>query len=720
MSAEVDLGIPYLIDVRPLGAGGFGAVYAAFDTRMDRPVAVKVLTSPVEATGGRGFDRERKAMGRLSSHENIVTLFQAERMPNGQPYLMMELVPGGSLRDRLDRDGAMPWREAVRHVIGVCRALEFAHGHGVVHRDIKPANILLDGDRAKLTDFGIAQLADHSRTGSGEVAMSLLHTAPESFSGPRDHRSDLYSVASTLHHLVTGRPPFSVEGADTDTQILRRVVTDPAPPLPDHLAPPALRDLILRTLAKDPAARPESAAELATALQTVLDGTDRNGPAPGLGTGPPQPSLGAGRGPGAETRHPPPPTLPQPRRGVSTVLVGILVGAVVVAVGVVALVTSGLLADAEPDADRDADPAAATATDGPDEAPAGEGDVTDADVAEAMEAIEATGGEVVELAGHLTDGDPGLPEFLRSEPAVTDAVWLDDGRLVTASNTGEALVWDADDPAAAPSRFTGHRGAVWQLVALADGRVASAGWDNRVLVWDPDDVDGPVVELDHPADVWAIAEVRDGRLVTGTGFDRVDGTRCCDDHALRIWDIASPDEPVRTWSAHAAPVVSLLVLDNGDIVSSSIDGTVKVWDPVAGDTALGTFDAHAVPIDGDVLPVWAVIALDDGRVASGGADGTIYLWDPRSPAADPVALRTGTARVLDADQAILSLAALPDGRLVAGTEAGRLVWWDPAAPTEPDDESQLHSEQILAIAVDGPGGRVASVGWDDVVRVWPA
>jgi serine/threonine protein kinase len=263
VSSETDLGIPGISDAEVIGQGGFSVVYAATDTRFARRVAVKVLGKLISESDRRRFDRECQVMGQLSSHPNVVTVFSGGYAANDHPYLIMELVEGGTLADRLDAGGPIPWREAIDYVIPVADALGTGHRRqpAILHRDVKPENILLAGDHAKLTDFGIAYLRDATGATSTHITASWLHTPPETFENERDARSDIYSLVSTLFTLIAGDPPFWRHDDESLSPLMRRLMIEPAPPLDPALGPPELRDLLRRGLAKDPGERPQTATE---------------------------------------------------------------------------------------------------------------------------------------------------------------------------------------------------------------------------------------------------------------------------------------------------------------------------------------------------------------------------------------------------------------------------------------------------------------------------
>lgn len=264
----VELGIENMTQAEVIGEGGFASVYAATDSQLDRRVAVKVLRHNLSESAGRKFDRECAIMGRLSSHPNVVTVHSAGYTEHGRPYLVMELLDGGSLGERLKNSGLIGWVEAVGYMIPVAEALAVAHEAGILHRDVKPDNILLTGDEPRLTDFGIAQLREAASDTTGEVVASWHHTPPETLDDDRDERSDIYSLASTLYMLIAGHAPFWAEDHSL-VSMVHRMVKDPPPDLPADLCPPELNEFFRRALAKDPTDRPQSATELAEELRRL-------------------------------------------------------------------------------------------------------------------------------------------------------------------------------------------------------------------------------------------------------------------------------------------------------------------------------------------------------------------------------------------------------------------------------------------------------------------
>ena len=271
--------------LRPLGAGAQGAVYLARDTRLGRPVAIKTLRLRQKAGTGIG-DPLRKLLdeARIVSqltHPNIVTLFDAGD-DNGRPYLVFEYVEGTSLSQHIRERGPLAPERAVDIAIQVLRGIGHAHRKGVLHRDIKPANVILSGSEdARVTDFGIAQLFAAGAPESDEFAGTPAYVAPEVI-GERRHstRSDLFAVGVLLYEMLTGRP--AVSGASA-FEVLNRIAHQPfAPPSAANSAvDDRLDDIVLKALAKDPAARYESAQHMENALYLYLH------PEPGTGAAEP-------------------------------------------------------------------------------------------------------------------------------------------------------------------------------------------------------------------------------------------------------------------------------------------------------------------------------------------------------------------------------------------------------------------------------------------------
>jgi class 3 adenylate cyclase len=253
---------------RFLGEGGRKKVYLAHDEKLDRDVAVAVIkTEGLDAGGLTRVRREAQAMGRLGDHPHIVTIHDVGD-DQGQPYIVSQYMAGGAV-DALDHP--IPLEQTLEIAKGVCRGLAHAHANGIVHRDLKPGNVWLAADgTAKIGDFGLAVSLDRSRlTMAGMLVGTVAYMPPEqALGGETTPRADLYSLGCMLYEMVTGRPPFV--GNDPTAVISQHINQPPVAPswLSEH-CPPELEEVILRLLAKDPGERPETAADVLSALERV-------------------------------------------------------------------------------------------------------------------------------------------------------------------------------------------------------------------------------------------------------------------------------------------------------------------------------------------------------------------------------------------------------------------------------------------------------------------
>lgn len=266
----------YQIEAK-LGQGGMATVYRAQDPHFGRNVAIKVLPHEFldDATMRGRFEREARTIASLE-HPAIVSVYDFGEH-DGQPYLVMRLMPNGSLADRLQR-GPIPLAESGRILQRILSALEAAHTAGIIHRDLKPANILFDQyNEAYLSDFGLARPSagiDHTTlTKMGSSMGTPGYMSPEQIEGQElDPRTDLYAIGVIAFELLTGRRPYE---ADTATMVIVKQMTELPPPLaavnPD--LPPAYEDIIARTITRTPQERVGSAADLADLCERALAAT---------------------------------------------------------------------------------------------------------------------------------------------------------------------------------------------------------------------------------------------------------------------------------------------------------------------------------------------------------------------------------------------------------------------------------------------------------------
>jgi len=276
----------YRIEAK-LGEGGMGVVYQAFDTHLDRPVAIKILRADATTSleRQRRFVQEAKAASALN-HPNIIHIYDISSSGDTD-FIAMEFVAGKTLHQLIGKND-LPLKDTLKYSIQIADALARAHSAGIVHRDLKPANIMIDEDgRVKLLDFGLAKLtektvdfegatatmtaADAPLTEEGSIVGTVAYMSPEQAEGTKvDARSDIFSFGSVLYEMVTGRRPF--EGATKMSTISAILQKEPPPPggLAPNL-PPELEKIILRCLRKDRDRRTQHIDDVKLALEELRD-----------------------------------------------------------------------------------------------------------------------------------------------------------------------------------------------------------------------------------------------------------------------------------------------------------------------------------------------------------------------------------------------------------------------------------------------------------------
>ena len=274
---------PYEI-VAKLGEGGMGVVYRATDTRLNRPVAIKLLSEEIASNSTRRrFQQEAKTLSSLS-HPHILTVYEAGEF-EGRQYLVTEFADGGTLREWAAA-AKRPWPEILNLLLGVADGLACAHEAQILHRDIKPHNVLVTRNGyAKLADFGLAKLLEsprpddatrsmtEHRTGAGVVMGTVAYMSPEQAAGrPVDARSDIFSFSVLLYELLEGRRPFA---ASTDLDVMHRIVHGVPDPLTANI-PAGFRAIVEKALEKAPADRYQSMREMVVDLRRLTRSGTQN------------------------------------------------------------------------------------------------------------------------------------------------------------------------------------------------------------------------------------------------------------------------------------------------------------------------------------------------------------------------------------------------------------------------------------------------------------
>src|SRR5262245_28262936 len=296
LQAGTKLG-PYEV-LAAVGAGGMGEVYRGRDTRLDRTVAIKVLSPHLAQSPElrQRFEREARAISSLS-HPHICALFDIGH-ENGTDFLVMEYLAGESLADRLPK-GPLPLPSALRVGLEIAGALEAAHRHGVVHRDLKPGNIVLTKSGAKLLDFGLAKLAragsnaldevsslateEKPLTEHGTMLGTVQYMAPEQLEGKEaDARTDVFALGVVLHEMATGRKAFS---GTSRASLIASILSSEPPAISSiqPLAPPAFDHVVKTCLAKDPDDRWQTAHDVMAELRWIAETASQlSGAAPAI------------------------------------------------------------------------------------------------------------------------------------------------------------------------------------------------------------------------------------------------------------------------------------------------------------------------------------------------------------------------------------------------------------------------------------------------------
>ncbi|MEV6956374.1 serine/threonine-protein kinase [Streptomyces sp. NPDC051183] len=690
----------YRLVVR-LGHGGIGEVWEAYDTELERPVALKVLLEFDAAEELLRRFRREAAIGARLRHPGITVVHDIGQHEN-RLFIVMELLEGRDLAQVLRRSpGGLPVPEAVDLAVQAAEALAAAHAQQVVHRDLKPANLfLLTEGRLKICDFGIARTADATGglTVTGRPFGTPPYMAPEQWRGEHvDARCDLYALGCVLHALLTGDAPFPA--TEQPWVLMRRHLDEVPPPLRSVRAdvPAGVEELVSALLAKDPAERPDAATTarrlLALRAPAAADLPDlpelpdlptatalppRPTPPPpptAPGTPPPAtPPAAAPRTPppatppAAAPRTPPPatppaapaevppvpstrpdalPSAPGPNRR-SILLAGL---------GTLALASGGTYAALHFAGDKD---------DG--------------------KARESGGGS---SAGGVTP----LVSFTDITGSVESVAFAPDGRMLAGGTSNGTLpLWQTAAAASAVFPIPGHANTVSSVAFSPDGKtLASGSLDNTVQLVAFADPTRVTTLRGHTSSVWSVAFSPDGKSVASGSWD----------HTVRLWRV-SDGAIVNTLTGHTASVWSVAFSPDGDTVAGAgDDGTVRLWNIVSG--GVTTLTGHS----GGVVAV--AFGPDGKSVATGGNDSTVRLWN----------LADGTGVTLPGHTGALSSVAFsPDGRTVASGGNDNTVRLWRVADHACTATLSAHTAAVRSVAFSPDGTTLASGGMDKAVRLW--
>lgn len=663
-----------------LGRGGMATVYLAHDPRIERKVAVKVLPPAFlhDPSFRARFEREARIIAALE-HTAIVPVHDFGE-ENGQLYLVMRYMPGGSLGERL-KAGPMPLAEA-SHIIGrIASALDEAHSRHIIHRDLKPDNILFDRNgEPYLSDFGIVKVAESSVAFTGSMIIGTpAYMSPEQAHGGKeiDGRSDIYALGVILFEMLTGRAPYQ---ADTPMQLAMKHILDPVPSILAHKAdlPAGLEVILARALAKDPADRYGTAGELAAAVAGVVGGKAASstqvlgGPA----VGSKQSAVGREQWVGSSKQaavsrqqsDAPRSTLSAPRSSIPWW------GWLAVGVVVFGFFFNQVFSRIEPTPTPFIPVNTPTAR--PTQRPTQQ--IIIRTQTPPPPIAVTTLEDFRTLRGHA--------DFVNSvawSPVTT--------LLASGGRDGSVRIWDGL-AGQTLRELDGHGESVNSVAWSADGQLlASAGDDSQVIIWDSSSGEQERV-LQSTAAINSISWSPGREIVLGN-----------EDGSVEVWDVNSGRQ-LHLLTTNGEPINGVAWSPDGTLLAAgSADAFVQIWEADSGDLLFS--------LDSNASAVTSVAWSSDSRfLASGGADGTIQIWD----AADGRQLRLLEGH----DRFVNSVAWAPDSQhLVSGSGDQTIRVWDALGGLQVST-IQAHQDTVTEVAWSADGDLVASGSRDQIVKTW--
>ena len=645
---------------RVLGQGGMGIVFEGFDSHLRRSVAIKVLDPKLQQNevARQRFCREARAAASIA-HDHVVAMHHvAKSDSDGVPYLVMQLIQGESLETRLAREKRLPVKDVLRIGMQVAAGLAAAHAQNLVHRDIKPGNILLEvpGDRVKLTDFGLARMAEDIKlTQTGFITGTPMYMAPEQALGENpDERADLFSLGAVLYEMATGKPPFS---APTVLGVLKKIAGETPTPIPKLCPelPESAVVLIEQMLAKRPADRPVSAAAIAEAFAVILSGFGPLSPlqVPALAEGAACEAVQAALSKSGQTAC-------HRKRNIMRLcysLVGVVAG-----IGLTLAIAIPMLRQ-----------------------PASNSDIRGANEPSQNSSV-VTGSEA------RADDVPAAVLSGNAGPVWAVAFTPDGSTLAMAIDDGTVKLWDVATKRVR-STIKAHPGPVWGMAINQDGQwLATGGDDGKVRLFDLVTTN-ETISFDTKYAIRTLA-------FSPTSNDLLIGGRT---GQVEIWNTETGKQSVPT-AGHEGTVAGVAYSPDGRTIASvSGDKSAKLWNAETGGEQL-SLQGHSGGLYG------VAFSTDGSKIVTGGWDKRARLWDTASGSLEH------TCEGHEGD--IWAVAFSPSTPFGASVGEDRIVRIFHTAQKAEVAALKAHTGTLYSVTFSRDGRWLATAGRDGTARVW--
>lgn len=690
--------------LRLLGQGGFAEVYLGEHVYLGTMAAIKVLRAQIASEDVEHFQAESRTIARLA-HPHIVRVLDFG-VADATPYLVVDYAPNGTLRKRYPKPTLPSLATIVSYVTQLASALQYAHDQKIIHRDVKPENMLLGRDNeVLLSDFGIALVAQSTRynstQGIQDLAGTIAYMAPEQIQAHALASSDQYSLGIVVYEWLSGTRPF--QGTFTEIAVKHMLVPPPSlgEKVPD--LSPAIEEVVLKTLAKDPKQRYENVQLFANALQRAYLGQ----PATTIQLTSPNAS-GSLEQSSSPTRTVQLSAQGQEEEVTPASLVTVPIDTPLLPVEASAPDTpppSAMLTPVLSEIQEAQQGQETPATSAPRRGVSRRTMVKGLVGLAAVAAVGVAGGsaawlihnqDISSIQTPSTNEGHSLYTFRGHTGWVWSAAWSPDGsRIASASGDGTAQVWDALSGDHL-TIYYGHNNSVYALSWSPDGRrIASAGYDKSVQVWDASFGDHFYSYLGHTATVWTVAWSPNGKHIASAGGDQT----------VQVWN-ATSGQPLLTYRGHNGFVYAVAWSpDNQYIASASNDGTVQVWNATNGHL-LYTFQHNTASM---LAVAWSPRGQ---RLASSSSDGKVQVWD---------AINGGHLYIYHGHSDFVYTASWsPNGQRIAsaGDDKTVQVW----TPTDSSDTYTYrgHTNSVRSVAWSPNGKMITSASWDETVQVWLA